>query len=133
MNLSSEIVQKDVRDKTIGSRLREIINDLSLSQKEFCRRTGILPSTLSGILLSGHNPNSSTLKRIQDHGINVKWLISGQGTKFERDDLASHMPEVRGETSQRTNKEGGQLLLQLRDVAEKIVRGGRGGGRKKKK
>lgn len=52
-----------------------------MTQKEFAKQVGVLPSTLSGIIL-GKSPTAETLNRFSNLGINTHWLITGKGKPF---------------------------------------------------
>jgi|SRR3989304_576039 len=122
MNLSSEKALEGRKKYSVGDRLQELLNELNLTQKKFGELTSIQPTTISGIIKHGKRPNSDTLQKMHTYGVNVAWLVSGQGTKLVDKNSVSGALDVQGETSQTKSKEEGQLLLQLRTVAEKLVR-----------
>lgn len=67
--------------ETIGSRLRAFIEAEYGKRKlgVFAEDAGITPSQLSEYLKDKYVPRDETLKRFADLGLNLHWLITGEG------------------------------------------------------
>lgn len=68
--------------ESLGDRLMYAINLMGYTQKKFADNAGVLPATLNGIIKSGKKPTSDTLKLIHEAGINIVWLVLGEGDIF---------------------------------------------------
>ncbi len=63
---------------TISERIFERLAQLSMTQKEFSERTGILPSTISEWKKNKTNPTSEKIIPIcETLGVTPDWLLSG--------------------------------------------------------
>ena len=64
------------RSSTSNDRIRELIDDLGMSQIEFCNRTGIKASALSNYLKGNRVPRQDAIMRIADtFNISASWLM----------------------------------------------------------
>lgn len=72
---------------TISERIFECLNDLSMTQKEFSKRTGIQQSTISEWKKNKTNPSSDKIMSIcMVLGVRPEWLLSGSGPAGSRKD-----------------------------------------------
>ena len=63
---------------TISERVFERLKQLSMTQKEFSEKTGILPSTISEWKKNGTNPSSEKIMPVCEAlGVTPEWLLSG--------------------------------------------------------
>ena len=63
---------------TISERIFERLTQLSMTQKEFSEKTGILPSTISEWKKNKTNPSSEKIMPICEAiGVTPEWLLSG--------------------------------------------------------
>lgn len=63
---------------TISDRIFERLNQLSMTQKEFAEKTGILQSTISEWKKNRTNPSSDKIMAIcQTLDVSPEWLLSG--------------------------------------------------------
>ena len=63
---------------TISERIFERLAQLSMTQKEFSEKTGILPSTISEWKKNKTNPSSEKIMPICEAiGVTPEWLLSG--------------------------------------------------------
>ena len=63
---------------TISERIFERLAQLSMTQKEFSEKTGILPSTISEWKKNKTNPSSEKIMPICEAiGVTLEWLLSG--------------------------------------------------------
>ena len=72
---------KVVNTMTVSERIFERLNQLSMTQKEFSDRTGILPSTISEWKKNKTNPSSEkilTICKVLD--VSPEWLLSVKGS-----------------------------------------------------
>lgn len=64
---------------TVSERIFIKLDELSMSQKEFSERTGILPSTISEWKKKKTNPLSEKIMPIcETLGVTPEWLLSGK-------------------------------------------------------
>ncbi len=72
-----------MKENDIGFRLQQVIDALGYRKLiDFINDIGINKSTFYGILNQGRSPTADTLLLLRKKGINVDWLISGEGDMF---------------------------------------------------
>lgn len=72
---------------TISERIFERLAQLSMTQKEFSEKTGILPSTISEWKKNKTNPSSEKIMPICEAiGVTPEWLLSGIDPAGSRDE-----------------------------------------------
>ena len=78
--------EKWISDMTISERIFERLEQLSMSQKLFSEKTGILPSTISEWKKKKTNPSSEKIMPICN-ALNVtpEWLLSGTDAAGSRE------------------------------------------------
>lgn len=75
---------------SIKNRLRHIINYYNLNLKEFSEKTNIPYRTLQNYLLGLREPNIDILKKLCTQlGININWLLTGEGDPYISGNLGS--------------------------------------------
>jgi len=71
----------------ISDRLKRVIKELDMTYKEFAEKCGIPYRTLQNYLLGKREPNASNLEKICIRmGINVNWLLTGEGEMFLKEE-----------------------------------------------
>lgn len=92
-------------------RLRELIKATGLSQKEFCKRTGIPESTLKNAFSRNTNPSIGMLQKIANEfpDINVEWVLTGARGMFKEDGNAP-------KTAAPQTKETAEMISMPREV-----------------
>ncbi len=89
---------------TISERIFERLAQLSMTQKEFSEKTGILPSTISEWKKNKTNPSSEKIMPICEAiGVTPEWLLSGI-------DPAGSKEESRDYYTVKKNTEMGRLI-----------------------
>lgn len=63
----------------LGDRFLYAIQLMHLNQKKFAEKANLLPATINGIIKSGKSPTAETLAQIHRAGINIQWLVMGEG------------------------------------------------------
>ena len=84
LSLQLNINPKNGRELSvlISERIFEKLNDIGMTQKEFCRRTGILQSTVSEWKKRHTNPSSDKIMVICSVlDVSPEWLLSGTEVK----------------------------------------------------
>lgn len=71
--------KKNIDLSILGDRLLYAIQLLHLNQKKFAEKANLLPATINGIIKSGKSPTAETLAQIHRAGINIQWLVIGEG------------------------------------------------------
>ena len=61
----------------ISNRFRKLIKDHNMTQREFCKRTGISTGHLSKVLTGNAIPSGSMLISIAKEGFDVNFILSG--------------------------------------------------------
>lgn len=77
---------------TIGSRIKEWRKHLQLSQAQFAKKTGIPLTTLKGYELDNRAPGSDALSALAESGVNINWLLTGQGKIAQTGDIHKELP-----------------------------------------
>ena len=79
---------KVVNTMTVSERIFERLNQLSMTQKEFSDRTGILPSTISEWKKKKTNPLSEKIMPICEVlEVTPEWLLTGKDTEGKEADI----------------------------------------------
>lgn len=73
----------DIRNIQICERIKEVMHEESLSQKELSDKTGVVPSSISAILSGKRSPDPLVNAMTEKLGINKQWLVNGVGLKYE--------------------------------------------------
>lgn len=63
----------------VGKRIKEWRHALGLTQDEFARRSGIPKRTIVGYENCEREPGSKALAAIAKTGVNMTWLLTGEG------------------------------------------------------
>ena len=79
---------------TISNRIFNRLEELDMTQQEFSKRTGIIPSTISEWKKNGTNPSSDKIMSIcRALSVSPEWLLSGvdaAGSRRESDYYTIH-------------------------------------------
>lgn len=99
----------DYIDKAICERIKEIMRDYTLGQKELAERTGVAQPTISAILNCKRQPMLLVEAVSSVFGINKEWLLTGMGFKSVK------AQEIAGEDESRklTNEDKAEILKEL--------------------
>ncbi len=84
----------DAIKNTMEGRIRQIMEDMQMSQKDFAERTNISPASLSSIF-NGRTraTNNHTLAIHQAFPeVNINWLLFGEGNMYESSSSVSDHP-----------------------------------------
>lgn len=73
----------EYKDEEICGRIKDIMHEMSLGQKDLSQKTGVVQSSISAILKGKRSP-SPLVDAISDKlGISKEWLVNGVGLKYE--------------------------------------------------
>lgn len=85
----------DYRDTDICKRIKDIMREMSLGQKELSNKTGVVQSSISAILNGKRSPLPLVNAISGNMGINKEWLLNGVGLKYEYSkDIASDSTDI---------------------------------------
>lgn len=74
----------------IGSRLRQVREELSFAQKSMSSKLGLGPSTWQKIELGHNMPSGETLLRVAELGFSPSWILTGKGRMHLDDSDTDH-------------------------------------------
>ena len=98
---------------TISERIFDRLEELSMSQKEFSEKTGILQSTVSEWKKKGTNPTSEKIMIIcKVLNVSPEWLLSGADSNGRRGNRADWFVVGR-------DSELGRLIVEYNDMDSK--------------
>lgn len=89
-SLKGDKIVKTTDDSAVAKRFRLIVERFAEhlgSKQEFARAINISPSKLSIYMSGGYLPSSETLQRIAKIGVNVHWLLTGEGEMMIEQDF----------------------------------------------
>jgi transcriptional regulator with XRE-family HTH domain len=73
-------------------RVEALAKNKGLDLKKLCSASGIPYSTMQKYILYGRHPNWETLMRLNAYtGVNIHWLVTGQGDMYRRADTLPDM------------------------------------------
>ena len=97
-----------------SERLKQIMEVKGINLKTFSEKADIPYRTLQNYILSGREPNAEALMKLHTHlGINLNWLVSGEGEMFISRENAQDL------THQEQNLV--KLFQQCNDIGKKSV------------
>lgn len=67
----------------ISERLRQVCEVKNWKIKDFAEQTGIAYRTLQGYVGGEREPNAEGMTGIAKAGVNLNWLVSGEGEMFQ--------------------------------------------------
>ena len=67
----------------ISERLRQVCEAKNWKIKDFAEQTGIAYRTLQGYVGGEREPNAEGMIAIAKAGVNLNWLVSGEGEMFQ--------------------------------------------------
>ena len=68
------------KDTDIKNRIEKVVLDSGKNKSEFAREMGVTPNYLAGVLTNPSKGVSATLlKGLAEMGVNVSWLVTGNG------------------------------------------------------
>lgn len=73
----------------IHERIKIWRSHLGLSQSAFCEKTGIPLRTLKGYEAGTRHPGSEALASLADTGLNINWLLTGNGEMLSAPDAGN--------------------------------------------
>lgn len=77
----------------ISERLRQICEAKNWKIKDFAEQTGIAYRTLQGYVGGEREPNAEGMAAIAKAGVNLNWLVSGEGEMFQSEQQKTVMSE----------------------------------------
>lgn len=82
-------------DVDISNRIKDIMHEKSLGQKELSSITGVVQSSISAILNGKRSPSPLVKAMCENMGISRDWLVNGVGTKQGNSkNIASDIDEI---------------------------------------
>ena len=75
--MKSLLTNKLSETSEISNRFRKLIKDHNMTQREFCKKTGISTGHLSKVLTGNAIPSGSMLISIAKEGFDVNFILSG--------------------------------------------------------
>lgn len=97
--------------QTKNERVKELRNQLNLTQAEVCKHLGITLATLSRIENNGYDLSPKIERSIiEKFGVNQEWFDTGKGKAFPEG-----KPEILAETSYSSNPYKDVLYKELKD------------------
>lgn len=74
----------------ICERIKDLMREKALSQKELCEQTNMIQSSVSAILNGKRSPMPIIDSVCEIFGVNKEWLLSGVGMKYKQsNDIAN--------------------------------------------
>lgn len=77
----------------ISERLRQVCEAKNWKIKDFAEQTGIAYRTLQGYVGGEREPNAEGMTAIAKAGVNLNWLVSGEGEMFQSEQQKTVMSE----------------------------------------
>lgn len=77
----------DYRDVSICERIKDVMHEESLSQKELAERIGVVQSSISAILNGKRSPEPLVNAMSDRMGISKQWLVNGIGLKYKNSNI----------------------------------------------
>ncbi|MDY3333306.1 MAG: helix-turn-helix transcriptional regulator [Gallibacter sp.] len=77
----------------ISERLRQVCEAKNWKIKDFAEQTGIAYRTLQGYVGGEREPNAEGMAGIAKAGVNLNWLVSGEGEMFQSEQQKTVMSE----------------------------------------
>jgi len=84
-------------EATIGSRIKAWRHSLGLTQAQFAERIGVHIGVLKKYEQGLNIPGGDALSAIAKTGVNMNWLLTGEGEMLPRDDPGSALKGVQRE------------------------------------
>ena len=75
--MQAQYTKKFSETSEISNRFRKLIKGHNMTQREFCKRTGISTGHLSKVLTGNAIPSGSMLISIAKEGFDVNFILSG--------------------------------------------------------
>lgn len=81
----------------VGDRIKDLRHAMGMTQEQFASRVGLSKATLVGYEVGQRRPGSEALAAIAKTGVNMTWLLTGEGEMFsERAPDAARQSEPQG-------------------------------------
>ena len=77
----------------ISERFRQVCEVKNWKIKDFAEQTGIAYRTLQGYVGGEREPNTEGMTAIARAGVNLNWLVSGEGEMFQSEPQKTVMSE----------------------------------------
>lgn len=119
---------------SIATRLREVLDDKSLSIKDAAEMVGIPYRTFQNYLLGEREPNAKAMAAIRTHlGVSLDWLLTGEGTMYplqssslggqnttRQEEAILELYRSLGEAGQREIQSAAEEKKRLMDVEQRL-------------
>lgn len=94
-------------NNTVNERIREIINEMNISDRAFAEKINIPQTTISNLFNRGSEPGYKILSNIINYieFISPEWLLTGKGSMFKEDTLNNTSEIPNNNTNEQTVKE----------------------------
>lgn len=73
----------DYRNVSVCERIKDVMHEESLNQKDLADRTGVVQSSISAMLNGKRSPEPLVNAMSDKMGISRQWLVNGVGLKYE--------------------------------------------------
>ena len=86
------------KDTDIKNRIEKVVLDSGKNKSEFAREMGVTPNYLAGVLTNPSKGVSATLlKGLAEMGVNVSWLVTGNGDAWTGSGISFQMRAEKAE------------------------------------
>lgn len=103
----------DYKDKNVCERIKDIMREMSLGQKDLSIKTGVVQSSISAILNGKRSPTPLIEAMSDKLSINKEWLVNGVGLKYE------NSREIMASDKELSNNDKVCLLKEINALYEK--------------
>ena len=106
----------------VNERIKQIVKASGLTQIELAGKIGVHPNYLSNLITGHRNPGPAILEKIAGIGVNLNWLMTGEGEMMREKQTSPQTPLQDGEGLDAKNEEcGGQEIRRWRKPAMPAV------------
>ena len=81
--MENQYASNIIESVDVSLRLRQMIKEQGITQREFCDITGISTGHLSKVLTGRAIPSGAMLISIANKGYDVNWVLSGESCKIK--------------------------------------------------
>lgn len=81
----------------VNERIKQIVKASGLTQIELAGKIGVHPNYLSNLITGHRNPGPAILEKIAGIGVNLNWLMTGEGEMMREKETSPQTPLQDGE------------------------------------
>ena len=89
----------------VNERIKQIVKASGLTQIELAGKIGVHPNCLSNLITGHRNPGPAILEKIAGIGVNLNWLMTGEGEMMREKETSPQTPLQDGEGLDAKNEE----------------------------